>query len=70
MDGTQEALRPVVIDDVSDRCDECGQKAFLFASHPSWPASLAWCAHHGTEKIDGLMRVNATIADHRDQVPR
>lgn len=61
---------PVVIGDVSGRCDECGAKAFVFASHPSWAAALAWCAHHGSEKIDGLLSVNATIVDHRDQVDR
>lgn len=62
----------VVVEVDSDICDECTHKAkvaaFLYARNPAWPASLAFCAHHGTENYAALIRQGATVVDMRHLV--
>lgn len=49
-------------------CDTCGAPAFLFAEHPDWLSRLAYCGHHGTKYLDGLVLAEATITDQRHLV--
>lgn len=53
-------------------CDACASEAhveaFVFASHPAWRSSLAFCAHHGTRYLPKLHADQAIIVDHRDQL--
>lgn len=58
------------IEVASDTCDSCGAPAFLYADHPTWPAALAYCAHHGTRYLPGLIKSDAIIDDRRDRVGR
>lgn len=54
----------------ADTCDACGEHAYLYAEHPDWPISLAYCAHHGTEYLPELQACGATIIDLRHLVTR
>jgi hypothetical protein len=52
-----------------DECDACPHdahvQAFVYASHEGWPASLAYCAHHGTEYLQRLAEAGALVVDMR-----
>ena len=56
-----------VIEVDADTCDECGPtvKAYLYAEHDNWPASLAFCAHCGTKHLDRLIATGAHVIDLR-----
>lgn len=59
-----------VIEVTADTCDQCGPtvRAYVYATHETWAAPLAFCAHHGTQHMDALNRAGATVIDLRHQV--
>lgn len=58
-----------VATDICDRCPaEAKVQAYVYADHPSWASSLAYCAHHGTRFIDALYAAGATVIDMRHKV--
>lgn len=52
-----------------DECDACPHdahvQAFVYASREDWPASLAYCAHHGGRFMDRLVELDAHVIDMR-----
>lgn len=60
--------RAVVIEVDEDVCLACGSgsktQAHLYAKYPSG-ATAAFCAHHGTEKLDELKAAGCQIIDYR-----
>lgn len=58
-----------VVEIQSGECDACSyeahSKAYLFATHPHWPAGLAFCSHHGTKFLPQLREDRAAIIDQR-----
>lgn len=73
MDGTREAVRPVVVEVDADECDACPAaahvKAFVYAEMPSG-LSLAYCGSHGTRFLAALIAQDAHIIDLRHLIPK
>lgn len=57
----------VQVDD--DRCDTCGARAFVYATHDTWASPLAWCGHHGAANLTNLNDIGATVVDLRHAIP-
>lgn len=58
----------LVVEVPTDECDACGDahtKAYVYAEHPNWAASLAYCGSHGTRYMNELRACGATIIDLR-----
>lgn len=60
------------VGDAGDTCDACPAEAqvqaYVYAEHPDWAASLAYCAHHGTQYMVELIACHADIVDLRHLV--
>jgi hypothetical protein len=56
------ALAPSVELTAADRCDRCGAQAYIRVVLPSG-SDLLFCAHHGREHSDALVKANAAVHD-------
>lgn len=51
---------------VSDRCDQCGAQAFVYAKGMS--GELYFCGHHYTKNEEKINSWAFTIMDQRDRI--
>jgi len=56
------ALAPSVELTAADRCDRCGAQAYIRVILPSG-SDLLFCAHHGREHSEALVKANAEVHD-------
>jgi hypothetical protein len=64
--GAPAPIVPVPLDMAHERCDVCGQGAYVMVMTVDGP--LAFCAHHFREKAVALAQVSAIIHDIRGQL--
>lgn len=65
-------MSATVVEVERDECDACPFDAHVaasvYASHTSWPSSLAYCGHHGTAYMSRLNELGAVVVDMRHTV--
>ena len=61
------ALAPSVPLTAADRCDRCGAQAYIRVVLPSG-ADLLFCAHHGREHNEALVRAHAEVDDQSSRL--
>lgn len=63
-----------VIEVTADSCDACPADArvpaYVYAEHPDWTSTLAYCSHHGTQYLPELTASGAKIIDLRHRLTR